>query len=573
MADLYPHITDPSQRQMLGLPQLAGFNGWIRQGAGGGDPYGFNGWMNVNTGQYSTVDPSSPTLAPTYYGGQDKATFNQVTSNGGDSSGFGSPAATGLGALEYQLEQALDPYRRAAGIDLAPYMQGLDIRPDYGTNQEHNLQQANALLSRLYAADPSAFRGGQFKPWSNVQDLHARQNQRAGFNEGLFGGTLGDLIGLGVGTAGFGVGGVSGASAATGGGVTPQTLALDAAGLGAGAGLAGIMGAPVAGGTTAGTAGLTDAQLLEMAGVTPTYSSAAPFTVGAGSGAAFPWMSTAPAGSVLSAGAAVPAAGVLGMGSVYSPSTVPFASTPGVPTGPTTAATTAGTTAGTTGGAAASGGISGILSNPMTLGMLGGAALGGLSGSEQAGTMTVNEGLPDWLLPYAKPQLDKYSTDLQNYQIDPYGIMPSAMQEFQRTISGQYLDPSTNKYLADYFKLGAERIKGSLSPSFGHMQAFGQHSGYNEALSRGLGDFSTMLYGGAYEKERDRQNQLTAAAPGFLAGSSTAAFTPYQQYLGTLSSLGKKKEQPLYENPWGDVLGGAMAGGSLGWMFGGGGKK
>jgi hypothetical protein len=213
-------------------------------------------------------------------------------------------------------------------------------------------------------------------------------------------------------------------------------------------------------------------------------------------------------------------------------------------------------------------GLSSLLSSPTALGMGAGALLGGLGGSQQAGTVTTEEGLPDWLKAYAKPALDKYSTDLQNYQIDPYGVMPSAMREFQNTISGMYLDPSTNKYLEDYFKLGAERIKGSLSPSFGHMQAFGQHSGYNESLSRGLGDFATGLYGGNYAKERDRQTQLTASAPAFIGQSSQAAFQPYQQYLGTVGSLGKKKDEPYFENPFGNILGGALAGGSLGRIWG-----
>jgi hypothetical protein len=213
-------------------------------------------------------------------------------------------------------------------------------------------------------------------------------------------------------------------------------------------------------------------------------------------------------------------------------------------------------------------GLAGLLSSPVALGMGAGALLGGLGGSQQSGTVTVEEGLPDWLKAYAKPALDKYSTDLQNYQIDPYGVMPSAMREFQKTIGGQYLDPSTNKYLEDYFKLGAERIKGSLSPSFGHMQAFGQHSGYNESLSRGLGDFATGLYGGNYAKERDRQTQLTASAPAFIGQSSQAAFQPYQQYLGTVGSLGKKKDEPYFENPFGNILGGALAGGSLGRIWG-----
>jgi hypothetical protein len=57
-------------------------------------------------------------------------------------------------------------------------------------------------------------------------------------NGGGLGGLLSKIGTAALGTAGFGVGGVSGASAATGNGVTPQTIGADAAGLAAGAGLA-----------------------------------------------------------------------------------------------------------------------------------------------------------------------------------------------------------------------------------------------------------------------------------------------------------------------------------------------
>jgi hypothetical protein len=215
------------------------------------------------------------------------------------------------------------------------------------------------------------------------------------------------------------------------------------------------------------------------------------------------------------------------------------------------------------------GGLTSILSNPAVLGMGAGALLGGLGSSQgtQAGTVEVEEGLPDWLMPYVKPTLDQYSTQVQNHQVDPYGIMPAAMKEFQNTVSGMYLDPSTNKYLEDYYRLGAERVKGSLSPSFGHMQAFGAHSGYNEALSRGLSDMATNLYGGAYETERNRQNQMIAAAPSFLGQSSTAAFSPFQQYLSSVGSLGKKKEEPFFTNPWSGAMGGALVGSQFGNIF------
>jgi hypothetical protein len=234
-----------------------------------------------------------------------------------------------------------------------------------------------------------------------------------------------------------------------------------------------------------------------------------------------------------------------------------------------------GAAAGGAAGGAAAGGAAAkasifdkVLGSPALLGMAGGALLGGMGGSGEVSTQTTEEGLPDWLKAYAKPALDQYGTQLQNYNVDPYGIMPAASKQFSDTISGMYLDPSTNKYLTDYFNAGAERVKGTLSPSFGHMQAFGSHTGYNEALAGGLTDLATGLYGGAYENERNRQSQMTAAAPNFLQSQSQAAFSPYQNYLSTISGLGRKKEQPFYQpGQLQGVLGGAMAGYGLGGLF------
>jgi hypothetical protein len=448
----------------------------------------------------------------------------------------------GANPLEAFLEQSLDPIARQ-GLNLDQYTQGVKTDPFGISNQgaiNTNLGAANQVLSQLYAANPEAFRGGQFNPYSSFADFNARQNQRAGFNEGS---DLGSFVSGGVQHLGD-----TASELARERGV--QALALAGAGgsflggpaAGAGSAAAGGTAAGAAGGTglTAGAGGL---------GLSPAAAGAAGLSPAYATGALAPGYFGA---ETLALGGA---AGAGLSGGAGAGASVPTA--PGV-----------GVAAPAAGGAAAGlGGISSLLSSPAALGMAGGALLGGLGGSQQAGSITVEEGIPDWLQPYVKPALDKYSTDLQNYQIDPYGVMPSAMKEFQNTIGGMYLDPSTNKYLEDYFRLGAERIKGSLSPSFGHMQAFGQHSGYNEALSRGLGDFSTGLYGGAYNKERDRQSQLTAAAPAFLGQASQAAFQPYSQYLQSVGSLGKKKDQPYFENPFGNMLGGAFVGGSLGGMF------
>lgn len=261
-----------------------------------------------------------------------------------------------------------------------------------------------------------------------------------------------------------------------------------------------------------------------------------------------PWQAAAGAGS-FAGNASTGASGAVGGGS--------GSAGPAAPAGTTAGGTSAGATV-----------FDKVLSSPSILGAGAGALLGAFGGgSSPAGNTTTTEEMPDWLKAYAKPALDRYGTELQNYQIDPYGVMSSAGKQFSDTINGMYLTPESNKYLQDYFNTGAERVKGTLSPSFGHMQAFGSHTGYNEALARGLSDLATGIYGGAYENERNRQAQMTAAAPSFLTQQSQAAFAPYQSYLQTLSGLGKQKTQPYYDNPLGNILGGAMAGYGLGNIF------
>jgi hypothetical protein len=324
-------------------------------------------------------------------------------------------------------------------------------------------------------------------------------------------------------------------------------------------------------------------------------SAFAPGAVGAGEAAASPFLSNAPAGSVFAAPTgAAPAVGLgsdlgasVGTNMLTTAGAAPlnFGASSGF--GPLAGGETLGSPLG---GASTGATIPGATIPPVAappsildqaketaktaapyaplLGAAVGAGAGLLGGgTKPAGSITIEEGIPDWLKAYVKPELDKYATDVQNYQTDPYGILPSAMDEFKKTISGQYLDPSTNKYLPEYFRLGAERLKGTLSPSFGYMQAFGANTGYNEALSRGLGDLAVGLYGGAYDKERALQNNALTAAPSFLTGASNATFAPDINFLNTLSGLGKQKTQPYFDNQFASILGGGLAGAGIGNLF------
>jgi hypothetical protein len=97
-------------------------------------------------------------------------------------------------------------------------------------------------------------------------------------------------------------------------------------------------------------------------------------------------------------------------------------------------------------------------------------------------------------------------------------------QYLQDTVSGRYLDPSSNPYLRDTYDLASravtENYRDAVLPAIESRfaragQAYsGQYEGArgraDQALGRSLGDLATQVYGGAYENERGRQQQ---AAP------------------------------------------------------------
>lgn len=227
-------------------------------------------------------------MASTYWSGQRYAPDPNL--------GIMAPQAQGLDSLDAFLEQALDPSKTASGLDLGKYMEGVNIAPGGLGNQaaiDQNIGSANTILSRLYASDPSLFRGGQFNPWSSFADWNARQNQREGFNEGA---GLGDFIGSIPGEL-FRVGG----ELASERGV--QALALAAAG---GSMLGGGAAAPAAapaGGAAGGTGITTGAR-----GVTGLTQGAA----GASGLAAAPAAGTALAPGFFAAESLAPTGGASG---------------------------------------------------------------------------------------------------------------------------------------------------------------------------------------------------------------------------------------------------------------------
>lgn len=166
--------------------------------------------------------------------------------------------------------------------------------------------------------------------------------------------------------------------------------------------------------------------------------------------------------------------------------------------------------------------------NNSTLGMLGGGALGALLG-----------GLGE------SKKIGDATTTTSGFNST---LSPAAEAEMLKTIRGDYLNPDSNPWLKSTFDRSAGEIQSKLSPSFGHMEAFGQNSGFQNAYGRSLADLGTSLYGGNYNNERQRQFGAASSAPNYTQSQTT----------------------PIYANKMGGMFSGALAGGLLGGkLFGG----
>ena len=199
--------------------------------------------------------------------------------------------------------------------------------------------------------------------------------------------------------------------------------------------------------------------------------------------------------------------------------------------------------------------------DPMTMMMLGagaGGLLGGLGGAKQAGTTTNITDIPEWLKPYATNLMTQAQPLFNQAVPGATPLMGASQDEMLKTIQGQYLNPDTNPYLQRTFEQGAAQIRGAMSPTFGHMQAFG--SAPNQAIGRSIADFGSNLFGNNFQQERNRQFGATM-------GGQESAFTPFTQFKGLMSGFGGTQSQPYFDNKMANIFGGAAAGAGLGRMF------
>ena len=154
-----------------------------------------------------------------------------------------------------------------------------------------------------------------------------------------------------------------------------------------------------------------------------------------------------------------------------------------------------------------------------------------------------------------------------------------------QTLQGDYLN--SNPYLDQAYQQGANQLKSNISSMFGPSR-FGSGAMAN-ATASGLADLSNQVYGGNYQAERNRQQQMAALAPSILSApvnnqlqagqmvdqrNQALAQAPWNQlglYQGGISgNYGgtTTMTQPYYQNKGAGILGGAMSGAGLANMMG-----
>lgn len=354
--------------------------------------------------------------------------------------------------------------------------------------------------------------------------------------EGMKEGGLPMLAVMAAGTNGFGLMGGGTAAAGAGAGATGTATSAE---------MAAALAADATAYTPASLAGVAAAEGLPLAGAASTLAPVVDrsFTTG-----------TLPPGATPGVGG-IP---LLGLGAAAA----------GAATGG------AGATGALGLGASAAGSLIPGISNSL-LGAGAGALLGGLGGSEQAGTTTTVQDVPDWLRPYVQNNLNAAQAQMPT---GPNPLIQQGQNEMSRTIGGSYLSPFSNPYLMDTYNQAAKAVSDSyLSTTqpktdfmFGRTgNAFGDNSGYQETVARNqfgfgqnLNNLATDIFGANYQKERERQFGAANAAPTFAGQSTQANFAPFNAMTDLFPNV-RQQSQPYFQNQGASMLGGALLGSQL----------
>jgi hypothetical protein len=166
------------------------------------------------------------------------------------------------------------------------------------------------------------------------------------------------------------------------------------------------------------------------------------------------------------------------------------------------------------------------------------------------------------------------------------------------TLSGKYLDPNSNPYLASTFNQAANAVQNRVASQFG--QAGRNLEASIPVQNDQMNQLATQIYGGNYQNERQLQGQAASNAIGLntanlanMEGVAQAGALSQQQaqnytnaaktawdynqnlpytnlsnYMGMVNALqhgtNSTSTQPVFQNTAGNVLGGALAGSQVG---------
>jgi len=234
-----------------------------------------------------------------------------------------------------------------------------------------------------------------------------------------------------------------------------------------------------------------------------------------------------------------------------------------------------------------------------------GGLLGGLSGPKQLNTSSSS--LPnEYVLPYYKKMLEmgqNLATDpnasaaslnplqaqglqgIQNAVNNPQGLLAMGTQGMQDTLSGKYLDPSTNPALQGMANNILGQVRGSLGSTFSgnNFGSSAHEQMFNRQATQGLAN----LYGQNYAQERANQMAAMGQAPAYsmaganaLLGAGNAQQQIGQNQLGLLQNVVGTglsgglnttgvQDNPNYQTPLQSLLGlGSTLGGA--YLMGGG---
>jgi len=201
-------------------------------------------------------------------------------------------------------------------------------------------------------------------------------------------------------------------------------------------------------------------------------------------------------------------------------------------------------------------------------------------------------------------------------------FLPASNQNLTDTLSGKYLDPSTNPYLTGTFNTAADAVKRQFQTAtapttdsffsgngaYNSSARFNAQNNNNLGLGTTLDNLATSIYGGNYQNERQNQiaaqgmvpsltqNQYTDPTAMINAGGAQQQqqqqqltdqvnrfnfnqMSPWQTlglFQGAISgnygqngTVQSTQQQPYYSNPLGTAVGGitSLAGtaGNLGW--------